>query len=190
MAYRMLITEPSGSGKTNALLNLIQKQDNDNLFDKIYLYAKDLSEPKYQFLIKKREDAGIKNLDDPSAFINYSNTMDDVYNNIDDSNPKRKRKNLIVFDDTIADIMTNKNFQAIIKELFIRCRKLNISLVLITHSYFKVPKDIRLNSTHYLIMKIHNRRELQQIAFNHSADIDYKDFSKITEIVQINLILF
>ena len=190
MAYRMLITGPSGSGKTNALLNLIQKQDNDNLFDKIYLYAKDLSEPKYQFLIKKREDAGIKNLDDPSAFINYSNTMDDVYNNIDDSNPKRKRKNLIVFDDTIADIMTNKNFQAIIKELFIRCRKLNISLVLITHSYFKVPKDIRLNSTHYLIMKIHNRRELQQIAFNHSADIDYKDFSKITEIVQINLILF
>ena len=115
MASRMLITGPFGSGKTNALLNLIHKQDNDNLFDKIYLYAKDLSEPKDQFLIKKREDAGMKNLDDPSAFINYSNTMDDVYNNIDDSNPKRKRKNLIVFDDTIADLMTNKNFQAIIK---------------------------------------------------------------------------
>ena len=122
---------PSASRKTNALLNLIPKQDNDNLFEKIYLYAKDLSEPKYQFWIKKRENAGIKNLDDPSAFIEYSNTMDDVYNNIDDYNPKRKRKILIVFDDMIADAMTNKKFQAIIKELFIGCRKLNISLVFI-----------------------------------------------------------
>ena len=121
--YRMLITLPSGSGKTNALLNLIQKQDNDNLIEKIYLYAKDLSEPKYQFLIKKHKDAGIKNLDDPSAFIKYSNTMNDVYNDIDDYNPRRKRKILIVFDDMIADIMTNKKFQAIIKDLFSRCRK-------------------------------------------------------------------
>ena len=107
---RMLIIGPSGSGETNALLNLIQKQDSDSLIDKIYLYAKDLkdlSEPKYQFLIKKREDAGIKHLDDASVFIEYSNTMDDVYNNIDDYNPKRKRKVLIVFDDMIADIMTN-----------------------------------------------------------------------------------
>ena len=84
--YRILIIRPSGSGKTNALLNLIQK-DNNNLIDKIYLYAKDLSEPKYQFLIKKREDAGIKNLNDPNAFTEYSNTMDDVDNNIDDYNP-------------------------------------------------------------------------------------------------------
>ena len=75
--------------------------------------------------------------------------------------------------------MTNKKFQSIIKELFIRCRKLNISLVFITQSYFSVPKDVRLNSTHYLIMKINNRRELQNIATNHSADIDYKDFMKI-----------
>ena len=112
-------------------------------------------------------------------FIEYSNTMDDVYNNIDYYNLKRKRKVLIVFDDMIADIMTNKKFQAIIKELFIRCRKLNISLVFITQSYFSVPKEVRLNSTHYLIMKIHNRRELQQIAIDHSADIDYKDFLKI-----------
>ena len=79
----------------------------------------------------------------------------------------------------IADIMTNKTFQAIIKELFIRCRKLNISLVFITQSYFSVPKEVRLNSTHYLIMKIHNKRELQNIPTNHSADIDYKDFMKI-----------
>ena len=176
--YKMLIIGPSGSGKTNALLNLIQ-QDNNNLIDKIYLYAKDLEEPKYQLLIEKHENAGTKNLNDPIAFIKYSNTMDDVYNNIDDYNSKRKRKVLIVFDDMIADIMTNKKFQAIIKELFIRCRKLNISLVFITQSYFSVPKEVRLNSTHYLIMKIHKRGELQQIAINHSADIDYKDFLKI-----------
>ena len=102
--------------------------------------------------------------------------MDDVYNNIDNYNPKRKRKILIVFDDMIADIMTNKRFQAIIKELFIRCRKLNISLVFITQSYFSVPKEVRLNSMHYLILKIHNKRELQHIAINHSADIDCKGF--------------
>ena len=117
--YRMLIIGLSGSGKTNALLNLIQKQDTNSLIDKIYFYAKDLSEPKYQPLIKKREKAGIKNFNDSSAFNEYSNTMDDVYNNIDDYNSKRNRKFLIVFDDMIADIMANKRFQAIIKELFI-----------------------------------------------------------------------
>ena len=105
--------------------------------------------------------------------------MDDVYENIDDYNPIRKRKKIIVFDDMIADITTNRRFQAIIKELFIRCRKLNISLVFITQSYFSVPKDVRLNSTHYLIMKINNRKKLQNIVIDHSADIDYKDFMKI-----------
>ena len=84
-----------------------------------------------------------------------------------------------MFDDIIPDIMSNKKFQAIIKELFIRCRKLNISLVFITQSYFSVPKDVRLNSTHYLIMKINPRKELQNIAINHSEDIDYKNFMKI-----------
>ena len=105
--------------------------------------------------------------------------MDDVYENINDYNLVRKRKKLIVFDDMIADIMTNRTFQAIIKELFIRCRKLNISLVFITQCYLSVPKDVRLNPTHYLIVKISNRRELQNIAVNHSADIDYNDFMKI-----------
>ena len=91
-----------------------------------------------------------------------------------------KEKNvLIVLDDKIADIMTNKRVQVIINELFIRCRKLNISLAFITQSYFSVPKEVRLNSTQSLIMKIHNGRELQQIASHHSADIDYKDFLKI-----------
>ena len=88
--YRMF--GGSGSGKTNALLNLIKEQDSNNLIDKIYLYAKNLNEPKHQFLIKKREDAGIKHLNDPKAFIEYSAYMDDVYNNIDDYNPTRKRK--------------------------------------------------------------------------------------------------
>ena len=161
------------------MINLIQKQNNDNPIDKIYLYAKDLSEPNYQFLVEKCENAEIKNLNDPSAFIKYSITMDDFYKNFDDYSTKRNRTILIVFDDMIADILTKKRFQAIIKELFIRCRKLNISLAFITQSYFSVPKEVRLNSTHYLILKIHNRRELQQIAIDHSADIDYKDFLKM-----------
>ena len=166
----------SGSAKTNALLNLIKEQDD---IDNIYLYTKDLREPKYEFLIKKCEDAGIKHLNDSKGFIECSNTMDDVYENIDEYNPNKKRKILIVFDDMIADIMTNKKFQAIIKELFIRCKKLSISLAFITQSYFSFPKNIRLNSTHYLIMKSKNKRELQNIATNHFADIDYKDFMKI-----------
>ena len=112
--------------------------------------------------------------------------MDDVYENIDDYNPNRQRKILIVFDDMIADIMSNKKFQAIIKELFIRCRKLNISLVFITQSYLSVPKDVRLNSTHYLIMKINNRKELQNIVINHSADIDYNNFVRIYRVCTRN----
>ena len=174
--YRILIIGGSGSGKTNALINLINQQ-NDVV--KIYLYARDLSEPKYEYLIKKREDGRIKHVNNPNTFTECSNTMDDVYENIDGYNPIRKRKKLIDFDEMIADIMDNRRFQAIIKELFIRCRKLNISLVFITQSYFSVPKDVRLNSTHYLIMKINNKRELQNIAINHSADIDYQDFKKI-----------
>ena len=123
--YRILIIGGSGSGKTNTLLNLINEQKD---IDKIYLYAKDLSEPKYEFLIKKRENVGIKYCKDPNAFIECSNTMDDVYRNIDDYNPSRKRKILIVFGDTIVEIMSNKKFQAIIKELFIRCKKFLLSL--------------------------------------------------------------
>ena len=125
--YRILIIGGSGSGKTNTLLNLINEQ---NDIDKIYLYARDLSKPKYEYLIKKRGDAGIKHLNDPNAFIECSNTMDDVYENINDYNPSRKRKILIVFDGTIADIMSNKNVQAIIKELFIRWRKFHLCLSL------------------------------------------------------------
>ena len=93
--------------------------------------------------------------------------MDDVYENIDDYKLGKKRKKLIVFDDMIADIMTNRRFQVIIKELFIRCRKLNISLAFITQSYFFVPKDVRLNTTHYFIKKINDKIELKIIALDH-----------------------
>ena len=105
--YRILIIDGSGSGKTNTLLNLINEQKD---IDKIYLYAKDLSELKYEYLIRNCENAGIEHLNDSKEFIECSNTMNDVDENIDNYNPKKKRKILIVFDDMIADIITNKNF--------------------------------------------------------------------------------
>ena len=114
--YRILITGGSASGKTNTLLDLINEQ---NDIDKIYLYAKDLSEPKYEYLIKKRENVGIKHVNNLNAIIECSNTMDDVYENIHDYNLNRRGKILIVVDDMIADIMTNKKFQSIIKELLL-----------------------------------------------------------------------
>ena len=174
--YRILIIGGSGSGKTNALLNLINNQPD---IDKIYLYPKDPYESKYQFLINKRKRVGLKHFNDPKAFIEYSNDIQDVYKNIDEYNVGQKREILIVFGDTIADIINNKKLSSIVTELFIRGRKLSISLVFTTRSYFKVPKDVRLNSTHFFIMKILNKRELQQIALNHSSDIDFKDFIKI-----------
>ena len=176
--YRILIIGGSGSGETNALLNLINNQPD---IDKIYLYVKDPYEAKYQYLINKREKVGLDHFDNHKAVIEYSNDMQDVYKNIDDCNPRKKRKVLIVFDDMIADMINYRKLDSIVTELFIRGRKRNISIVFITQSYFKVPKDVRLNSTHFFIMKIPNKRELQQIALNHSSDIDFKDFMKIYE---------
>ena len=176
--YRILIIGGPGTGKTSMLFNLINEQNDIN---KMYLYWKDLSESKYNFLIKKLKKRRNK------AF-KWSKLIYWVFQsdgcrlwNTDDYNPNRKRKTLIVFDVVIADMMTNKKFQAIIKELFIRCKKLNILLVFITQSYFSVPKDVRLNSTHCLIMKIkqlNNQKELKNIAINHSAEINYKDFMR------------
>ena len=177
---RKLIIGPSGSGKTNYLLNSIQRDN--NIVDKIYLYAKDLEEPKYKLLIDKREKAGINFNNDPDAFIEYSNSMDDTFPQIEDYNKRRKRKILIIFDDMISHVMSDKKAQQILKDLFIRCRKLNISLCFLTQSYFSIPKDVRLNCTHYIIFKLNNKRELQNIAINHSADIDYKNFIKIYRI--------
>ena len=147
--------------------------------DKIYLYAKDPYEDKYQFLINKRESIGLKHFNDPKAFIEYSNDMHDVYKNINNYNLSKENKILKVFDDMIADMINNKKLNSIVTELFIRGRKLNMSLVFITKSYFKVPKDVRLNSTHFFIMKIPDKKELQQIAINHSSNINTKDSIKI-----------
>ena len=118
------------------------------------MYGKDLSEPKDEYLIRNRQNKGIKHLNDSKAFIECSITMNDLYENIDNYNLKRKRKILIVFGDMIADIMTNKKIQSIIKDLFIRCRKQNISLVFIIQSYFFGLKDVRLISTQYLILQL------------------------------------
>ena len=122
--YRILIIGGSGSGKTNALLNLINNQPD---IDKIYLYAKDPYEDKYQFLIMKRENIGLKHFNYPKAFIEYSSYMHDVYKNIDRYNPDKENKIIIVFHDMIADMINNKKLDSIVAELFIRGRKLNIS---------------------------------------------------------------
>ena len=121
----------------------------------------------------------IKNLNDPHAFIEYSGDMNDVLEDINNYNKKRDKKVLIIFDDMIADIMRSEKFKAIVKELFIRCRKLNISIVFITQSYFRTPKDARLYSTHYMLMKIGNKKELKSIAEENSGHLDFKDFLKI-----------
>ena len=102
--------------------------------------------------------------------------MQGVYKNIEEYNPRKKRKKLIVFNDMIADLISNKKLNSIVTELFIRGRKLSISLVFITQSCFKVPKDVRLNSTHFFVLKIPNKRELRETALNHSSDIDFQDF--------------
>ena len=177
--YIILIIRGSGSGKTKALLNLINKQPD---IDKTHLYAKDTDlyiGSKYQYLINRRESIGLKQFNDPKAFIEYSNDMKDVYKNIDEYNSGKKHKTLIVFHDIIADMINNKKLNSIETELFIRSRKLNICLVFITQSYFMVLKDVRLNSTDFFTMKILNKRELQQIMLNHSSDVDFKDFMKI-----------
>ena len=163
--YRILIVGGSGSGKANALFNLINHEPD---IDKIYLYAKDPFEAKYKFLINKRESRGLKYSNDSKVFIEYSNDMDDIYKNIEEYKPNRKRKNLIVFDDMIADMHYNDKLNKIVTDLFItRGRKLNIHVVFITQSHFKVPKVVRLNTTHFFIMNIPNNRELKQIVYNH-----------------------
>ena len=159
--YRILIIGGSRSGKTNLLLNLIENQPDIN---KIYLYAKDPYEAKYQYLINKRESADINHFNNPKAFIEYSNDMHDVYKNINEYNPDKENKILIIFDDMIADMIHNKKLNSIVTEFFI---------------IFKVPKDVILNTTHFLIAKISNKRELQQIGINQSSDISTKYFTNM-----------
>ena len=135
--------------------------------------------PKYQYLINVREKVGLKRFNDPKAFTEYSSDMHDAYKNINYYNPDKENKILIVFDDMIADMIQKKKLNSIVTELFIRVGKLNISLVFITQSYFKVSKDFRLNTAHFFITKILNKRELQKIAINHSSHISTKDFVNI-----------
>ena len=165
--YRILLIRGSGSGKTNLVLNLIEDQPD---IHKIYLYAKDPYEAKYQYLIKIREKVGIGHHNDPRAYIEYSNNTHDVYKNIGEYNPDPENKT-IVFGDMIADMIKNRKSDSIVTELFITGRKLNISIVFITQSYFKVPKDVSLNISHFFIKKVPNERELRQIATNHSSDL-------------------
>ena len=138
---RTLIIEGCASGKINSLLNLINQQPDS---DKIYLYAKDPCEAKYQFLFKKQESTVLKHFNGSKALIGYSNDIDDIYKNIEEYNLNKKRKILIIFDDMIAHMPSNKKLNPTVTELFIRGGKLNISLVFITQSYFVVPKSILL----------------------------------------------
>ena len=125
--------------------------------------------------MNQRESTGLKYLNDSKTFTEYSNGMDDIYKNIEEYSPNIKRNILNVFADMTADMLRKKKRNPVVTELFIKGRKLNISLVLVTQSCFAVPKNIRLNSTHYFVMKIPNKREIQQTAFNHSSDIDFQD---------------
>ena len=175
--YRILIIGGSRSWKTNALLNLMKNQRPD--IHKIYLHVTSPFESKYQLFINGGEKVGIENLKNKKAFIDCSQTIDDVYENVEDYNPTKKRRVLIVFDDMIADIKSNEKLSLKVAELFLRGRKPNISLVFISQSYFKMPKTVKLNATHRFIMKILNKRELHQIASNHSSENDSKGFMKL-----------
>ena len=143
------------------------------------MYAKDPYESKYQFLINKRESTGLKHFTEPKAFTEHSNIMHDVYKNIDDYNPDKENKTLIVFKDMIADMIHNRKLSSIVTELFIRGRKLNTSFVFIFQSYLKVPKDVRLSTSHLFNSEISNKTELQRIVINHSSDINTKHFANI-----------
>ena len=131
-------------------LNWINNQPD---IDKILLYAKNPYEAKYQYLSNKREEVASKHYDDLKAFVEYSNDMPDVHKNIKEYNLRKKHEVLIIFNDMIADMINNKKLNLIVTELFIGGRKLNISIVFIIQWYFKVPKEARLNITHFYILR-------------------------------------
>ena len=158
-------------------MNLTKNQLLD--IDKIYLYDKGAFKSKYELLINRKEKVGISNLKNRKPFIDFSQTIDDVYEHLQDYDPAKKRKVLIVVDDMIADVETNNKSGPIVTELFLRERKLNILLVFTLQSHFKVPKTIRLNVTRHFLREIPNKSELQQIALNDSSDNDFKDLMKL-----------
>ena len=136
------------------MLNLISHEAD---IDKIYLYDKDPYEANHQLLTNKCEVACLRHFNDSATFIECSNDMDDIYKNIKDYNPNKKRRILIVIDDVIADMLSNKRLNPIVTELFIGDRKPKIFLVFITQSYFAVPKNIGLNSIQYIVMKFQRK---------------------------------
>ena len=138
-------------------------------------YANDPYEAKHQFLINKRESTELKHFHDSKAFIEYSNKINNLYTNIEEFNPNKKRTILITFHDKIVDMLSIEKLNSIVTELVIRGKKLIICLVVITQTYFKVPKNVRLNTTHCFIMEVPNK----QIAYNQSTDIDFKDFMNL-----------
>ena len=174
--YRIVITGSSGSGRTNPLVNLLNDQRD---IDKIYLYAKYPYEVNINFSFSRCKKVSLKHCDNPKAFIEYSKYMQNVYKCIDEYNPGERKKILIVCDYRIGDMISKNKVGPLLKEPFIRERKLSISLVFIRQSYFKVPKGVRLDFTNYFTVKILSKRELQQIAMNHSSDIGLKACMKI-----------
>ena len=156
------------------MFNLINHQLD---IDQIYLYAKDSFEAKYQLLINKQEIAELNHLNDSKAFLNAPMIWVIFMINIEEYKSNKKCKILITFNDMNADVLSNKKLNTVVTELFIRGRKLHISLVFITKLYFSLPKDIRLNSMHYFILKIPKKpEEFQLIAFNHLSAVESKDF--------------
>lgn len=138
----------------------------------MYLYVKDSHEPKYQYLIDKRQKVDQKYVDDPSAFIEYNSDINSIYQDFDQYNPDKTRKIVIVFDNMIA----KKTLPSQVTELSIRCCNMNIYLAFLRQSYFKIPKDIQINCTHYCLMKIGNRTEIRAISDRHTKDVMYNDF--------------
>ena len=168
-------------------MNLIKNQPD---IDKIYFYAKDPYETKYQYVIIKTEGVGIGRFNDPKAFIEYSNAMYDVYQIINYYNIDKENKILKVFDDMIANMINNKKQNSVVTELFIRERKSNISLVFITQSFFKVPKDVRLNTTHFLSQKFQIEESLRILHENIRSILKLKISLISIENVQLNHLLF
>ena len=140
------------------------------------------------FLIIKWESKSLKHFNNSKVFIEYFDDMDNIYKNIVDYNPNKKCKILIVFDDMITDMHSNEKLDKTVTELCIRGRKLAISLVFNTQAFSKVPNDVRLSTTHFFIMKIPNKREPEQVAYNHSSDIDFKDFINLCKICTAKII--
>lgn len=176
--FRLLVVGPSGSGKSNLVLNLIVK---DLHFDEIYIYAKDLSENKYEFIsnffrelestvkkeLKNVKGTGIKDV----KIAHFSQSLNDIVklNSLDPN-----KQTLIVFDDFV-----NEKDQDKIKDLFIRGRKRNASIIYISQSYFSTPKLVRLNSNYIVLFNVNNKREVLKISKTHATRIDTKEFMNI-----------